>query len=120
MYDVLLFAALLGLVTSSAYLVMVLVAARRFRRADQDAAAAQAASQPLSLAPVTLLKPLHGMEPHLRQNLESFFQQDYPVYELVFGVRNATDPALAVVRELAARYPTVAVRTIISGDPAWP
>jgi len=120
MYDVLLFAALLGLLTSSAYLAMVLVAARRFRRANRVAAAAQTASPPQALSPVTLLKPLHGMEPHLRQNLESFFQQDYPAYEIVFGVRNANDPALAVVRELAARYPGVVVRTILSGDPAWP
>src|SRR5260221_1841129 len=100
MYVVLLFAALLGLLTSSAYLVMVLVAARRFRRAATDTSATQAASRPETLSPVTLLKPLHGMEPHLRQNLESFFQQDYPAYEIIFGVRNSTDPALAVVREL--------------------
>src|SRR5215470_16033906 len=113
MYDVLLFFAMLGLVTSTVYLGMVVAAARRFRR-SADCPAAD------PLPPVTLLKPLHGMEPRLRQNLESFFQQDYPAYQIIFGVRTASDPALAVVRDLATRYPRVSVVTTIAGDPAWP
>src|SRR5258706_14364765 len=115
MHDLLLFVALLGLVTSSVYLALVLLAAQRFRKQTF-------ASPPLPdlLPPVTLLKPLHGMEPQLRRNLESFFRQDYPQYEIIVGVRHESDPALAVLREVQARYPRVPVRVVLSGDPAWP
>jgi ceramide glucosyltransferase len=63
--------------------------------------------------PVTVLKPLCGADPNLRENLESFFTQDHPRFELVFGVTDDDDPALAVVRELAQRYPQVATRVIV-------
>lgn len=59
-----------------------------------------------SLPPVTLLKPLHGAEPLLTQNLESFLAQDYPApVQVIFGVQNAADPAIATVRALQAKYP---------------
>jgi ceramide glucosyltransferase len=116
MYEVLLFAALFGLLTSTVYLGMVLMAALRFSRTRGRGAAT--AVQPLP--PATLLKPLHGMEPHLRENLESFFRQDYPSYEIVFGMRSPDDPALNVVREISLRHPNVVVKTVFSGEPPWP
>ena len=55
---------------------------------------------------VTILKPLHLGEPGLSENLESFFAQDYPgEVQIVFGVHDANDPAIAVVEALQARYP---------------
>jgi len=66
-------------------------------------------------APVTVLKPLCGSDPGLRGNLESFFRQDHPRFELVFGVTNASDPALAVVAELMRQYPQVHARTVVHG-----
>jgi ceramide glucosyltransferase len=63
--------------------------------------------------PVTVLKPLCGSDPGLRENLESFFRQDHPHFELVFGVTDAADPALGVVRELTRKYPKVRTRTIV-------
>jgi ceramide glucosyltransferase len=63
--------------------------------------------------PVSVLKPLCGSDPGLRQNLESFFRQDHPEFELVFGVVDARDPALEVVRELAQRFPAVRCRVVI-------
>src|SRR5690349_1189802 len=99
--DVVLSIAVLGLVTSTVYLALVIVAALRFRRTQAKVLNAQ-------LPPVTILKPLHGLEPRLRENLESFFRQEYPgEFELVFGVRQENDPALNVVRELGAQYPAV-------------
>lgn len=56
---------------------------------------------------VTVLKPLAGADPSLEENLATFFEQDHPDFELVFGVERADDPALAVVRRLIARYPHV-------------
>src|SRR5690242_1509407 len=112
--DIVFSIAVLGLITSTVYLAMVIVAAWRFRRAQ-----AKALTSPLPS--VTILKPLHGLEPRLRENLESFFRQEYPApFELVFGVRHEHDPALGVVRELAASYPEIPVRTVTSGEPLWP
>jgi ceramide glucosyltransferase len=119
-WRVLLSVALFGTISSTVFLLIVLVAvARNLRlaRAQSQAASLVASS---ALPAVTILKPLHGAEPRLEQNLESFFQQDYPAFELVFGCRNAGDPALAVVERLRARHPNVAIRVVLSGDPAWP
>ncbi len=55
---------------------------------------------------VTLLKPLRGAESGLRENLESFCAQDYPgAVQIVFGVQDEADPAIAVVEDLKARTP---------------
>jgi ceramide glucosyltransferase len=63
---------------------------------------------PAGHPPVTILKPLHRCEPGLFENLESFCRQAYsgPV-QIVFGVHDANDPALVVVKALQAKYPQV-------------
>src|SRR5436190_3232315 len=116
MLELVLIFAIVGFVSSTVYLGLALVGAARFRRSHSDATAAP--FEPIE--PVTLLKPLHGMEPRLRENLESFFQQDYPEFEIFFGVRDNRDPALNVVREIASRYPDVPVSIALAGDPKWP
>jgi ceramide glucosyltransferase len=73
-----------------------------------------------SLPPVTVLKPVHGMEPKLEANLESFFRQDYPDFEIIFGTRSWDNEALVVVAKLRAKYPGVRTQVVISGDPSWP
>jgi len=55
--------------------------------------------------PVTVLKPLCGLEPRLEENLATLCRQTCRTYQLVFGVRDPHDPAIAVVRRLMARYP---------------
>lgn len=62
---------------------------------------------------VTILKPLHGLEPQLYAALRSFCVQDYSCYEVVFGVQEATDPAIAVVRRLQAEFPERTIRLVI-------
>ncbi len=62
------------------------------------------------LPPVSILKPLKGDEDRLAENLRSFFQQDYPRFEIVFATTEPDDPALAVARAVAADYPEVPVR----------
>jgi len=47
-----------------------------------------------------VLKPLHGLDRELQENIESFYLQDYPKYEILFSVHEEVDPAVAVVREL--------------------
>jgi ceramide glucosyltransferase len=112
--------AAIGLVSSTVFLFMTLVAEARFlRRAKADQAAVD--SVPTSaLPPVSILKPVHGAEEQLRANLESFFQQDYPDYEVIFGVRDAENPAARVAEEVRKRYPKIPSRIIYSGPPEWP
>jgi ceramide glucosyltransferase len=113
--------ALVGLASSSVYLGLVLLASRRYQRHAQIAAAsiAELASS-CALPPVTILKPVHGMEAALERNLESFFRQDYPNFEIIIGAREAGDPALMVAEELRRRYPQVKSKIVLSGVPAWP
>ena len=65
------------------------------------------------LPPVTILKPLHGDEPLLEEALASCCQQDYPVFQLVFGLQNPQDPALAVLERLRRRFPDVAIDVVV-------
>ncbi len=70
--------------------------------------------QPSSDAPaISVLKPLCGADDRLESNLVSFFKQDYPAFELVFGVEGASDPAIAVVRRLRLQYPDVSCQLVI-------
>src|SRR5208337_2749684 len=70
--------------------------------------------------PATLLKPLCGLEPCLESNIESFFRQDYPHFEIIFGAPHECDPALAVVHKVSHRYPDIAFAIVLSGEPDQP
>ncbi len=68
---------------------------------------------PKTLPAITVLKPLYGDEALLEPALASFFAQDYPHFQIVFGVQNPADPALLVVERLRARFPHVAIDVVI-------
>jgi ceramide glucosyltransferase len=74
---------------------------------------AQPNAAPLNPPPVSVLKPLCGVEPLTEIALESFFLIDYPDYQLVFGVQSAADPVLAIVETLRARYPARDVAVVV-------
>jgi ceramide glucosyltransferase len=116
----LLLLALAGSFTSTIYLAMTLVATARHLRRTRTAQTSASATPAASLPPVTIFKPIHGMEEQLAANLESFFRQDYPDYEVIFGARDADNPAVRIAEEIRARYPHVPSRVILSGPPAWP
>lgn len=116
----LLLVALAGSFTSNTYLALTLAATARYLRHARSAKAAAAAVSASSLPPVTIFKPVHGMEEQLASNLESFFQQDYPDYEVIFGARDAENPAIKIAEEVRSRYPHIPSRVVLSGAPAWP
>lgn len=119
-WRVLLGVALIGILSSTVFLALVIIAAGRYlRRARRDAAYA-AGIERRFLPPVSILKPVHGVEERLEQNLESFFLQDYPNFEIVFGARSADNEALQVVERLRRKYPDVRVKIVLSGEPIWP
>jgi ceramide glucosyltransferase len=66
-----------------------------------------------SAPPVTVLRPLKGVDPNLMENLESTFTQDYPVFELLFMVAEDTDPSVNVVNELCKKYPHIDAKLLI-------
>ncbi|HEX4156812.1 MAG TPA: glycosyltransferase [Acidobacteriaceae bacterium] len=110
---VLFWVALTGSVTSSVYCAMVVVAAVRFglRRRREEQAAAE------FLPALSVLKPVHGTEPGMERNFETFFEQDYPDYELLFCARQETDEGLQLARRVGARYPEVRARYVTCGEP---
>jgi len=112
--------AAIGTLSSAVFLGMALVAAVRYRKIARKAKTQALAVSPEGLPPVTILKPIHGMEEQLEKNLESFFEQNYPDYEIIFGARDAENPALAVAERVCARFPHVKSRVILSGPPTWP
>ncbi|HEY6489907.1 MAG: glycosyltransferase [Terracidiphilus sp.] len=116
---VLLGLALLGLFASTAFTGIVLVAVPGYLRERRRAAAKQA-EQPGFTPPITLCKPLHGAEPGLEAHLETFFQQDYPNYEILFCARNENDPGLEIARRVAARSPRIPVQFLATrGQPDY-
>ncbi len=90
--------------------VYLLIAIRRV------ASFAMRRDQPLACpTPVTVLKPVCGLDPELYENLRSFCEQDYPVYQVIFGVREAEDPAVAVIERLTREFPDGDLELVIDG-----
>lgn len=112
--------SLLGTASSTAFLGLVFVAAVRNLRVARTQSVAVALIAAETFPCVGIFKPLRGAELHLEENLESFFLQDYPRFEIVFGCRNVADPALLVVERLRARYPQIASRVVLAGESPWP
>jgi len=95
----------LGLAAGYSLVTVVAVLAWRMQRRPGKAR---------SMPPITVLKPLCGAEPGLLEHLRSFCRQDYPEFQIVFGVRDAGDPACAVVKRLAAEFPSVPIELVIN------
>jgi len=109
--------AWIGSVTSSIYCLMVLLAAIRFRTRHPQSSGPVKRPTPS----VSVLKPLHGMQPGLHKNLASHFVQDYPgEFELLFCARQGQDEGLLLARTLADLHPKVKCQFLLSGEPLFP
>ena len=108
--------ALTGTVTLAIYCAMVLVGALRFARRKRH----EELSPVDYLPPVSVLKPLHGTEPDLEENLRRFFDLDYPEYELLFCARHESDTGLQMAQRIAAEHPQVRARFLTCGEPQFP
>jgi ceramide glucosyltransferase len=106
---VILGALLLG---SWVYCVLTGLAARRYL--------AQHLPDRENQEPISILKPLAGLDEGLEQNLRSFFMQEYPNFEILFAMRTAADPAHALVARLQAEYAHIPTKLILTGEPPWP
>jgi ceramide glucosyltransferase len=110
--------AFFGLITSTVFAGMVLWAVPEYLR-ERRAAFAQLDLPPGFTPPLSLLKPLHGSEPGLEAHLAGFFEQDYPLYEVLFCARSSDDAGLDTARRVAARYPQIPVQFFSTGEPPY-
>jgi len=74
----------------------------------------------VSTEAISILKPLHGLDDGLEHNLRTFFEQDYPAFEILFAVREKDDPAFGIVDKLQREFPHVPVRLVVTGEPPYP
>lgn len=97
--------AALGIAAGYSVITLLAVAVWGVRRA-----APAGAARP----PATVLKPLCGAEPGLYEHLRAFCRQDYPEYQIIFGVRDPADPARWVAERLAAEFPLLSIDIVVN------
>lgn len=97
---------------SLVFSILILEAARRYLATPRPRGGA--------LPAISVLKPVSGLDEELEENLRSFFEQDYPEFEILFAAHTANDPAVAVVERLRAGYPRVGSKLILTGEPPYP
>ena len=88
------------------YYVLCLWSAIRFLRRSNPGNA-------VFTPPISLLKPLKGMDPEIYSSLRSHCLQNYPEYEIIFGVSEENDPAVASVRELQREFPKQKLQLVV-------
>jgi ceramide glucosyltransferase len=110
--------AVVGIVSSCVYYVVCLWSAARFLR--EQKAVKEPAVQPLEAEivrippPVSILKPLKGTDPKMYESFRSHCLQDYPEYEIIFGVTDPNDPAIESVKVLQREFPNRRIQLVIS------
>ena len=70
-----------------------------------------------SSIPVSILKPLKGIDDDLETNLESFCRQTHPQYEIILGAADPSDPALPIARKVARAHPEIPIRVVVGECP---
>ena len=104
---------LIALVTGATiFSLLSILAAVRFLATRRPA--------PSAMEPISILKPLAGLDAGLESNLRTCFEQAYPAFEILFAVRHAGDPSIGVVERLRLEYPHVPTRLMITGEPPYP
>jgi ceramide glucosyltransferase len=105
--------AALGVVSSSLYYLLCLWSAWTFLREREAGAGARPTE---ALPPISILKPLKGTDPEMYQSFRSHCLQDYPEYEIVFGVSDPNDPAIDSVKELQREFPNRRIQLVVSPE----
>src|SRR5215469_17201241 len=85
---------------------LCLWSARAFRRAGRK-------PQPPFTPPVSILKPLRGVDPQMYESFRSHCDLEYPEYEIIFGVSEADDPAVDAVERLMREYPHCQIQLVV-------
>jgi ceramide glucosyltransferase len=113
LFNSLQFVAVVGSVSSSIYYLICLWSTATFLRGRK---AAKSVRPPQPLPSVSILKPLKGTDPDIYESFRSHCLQDYPDYEIIFGVSDPGDPAVASVLQLQREFPNHAIRLVVSSN----
>jgi ceramide glucosyltransferase len=113
--------AALGVVSSSFYYLLCLWGASRFMREREAGegpfACISGQVRPrVALPPISILKPLKGTDPEMYESFRSHCLQDYPEYEIIFGVSDPSDPAIDSVKELQREFPHRRIQLVVSPE----
>jgi ceramide glucosyltransferase len=111
-----------GIVSSSLYYLLCLFAAANFLRERKAPGLGCPTSRRLcetwdygqSLPSVSILKPLKGIDPEIYESFRSHCLQDYPDYEIIFGVSDPNDPAIASAKKLQREFPSRRIQLVVS------
>ncbi len=97
----------LAIVLSWAYWITALISTWAFHREKEEV-------DPEFAPPVSILKPVKGLDYGAYLNLKSFFTQDYPRYEILFGVESSEEPTLPVIKRLMEEHPQIPAKIVIA------
>ena len=98
-------------VCSAAYYALCLWSAARFLR--ERKAAGEGARPTQSVMPVSILKPLKGTDPEMYESFRSHCLQDFPEFEIIFGVSEPDDPAIRLIEQLKLEFPSCPIRLMV-------
>jgi ceramide glucosyltransferase len=96
---------------ANSFYVFAILAAGRFFSARRE-------PNPEFHPPISILKPVCGLDRDAYENFASFCRQDYPCYEVIFGAADEADPGLQVARQIAHDFPGVPIRIVGNCRPA--
>lgn len=74
------------------------------------------ANSPLPFPPISILKPLKGTDPEIYESFRSHCRQEYPDYEIIFGVSDPNDPAIESVSALQREFPERRIQLVVSPE----
>ena len=108
-------AFLLAALAPFAYYAAAIIAARKFF--SRGPASENSIDSGDFAPPISILKPIFGLDRETYENYATFCRQDYPHYEILFCVSHEQDPAVPVIRKIIQDFPQRSIRLLVGSEP---